>query len=167
MGSTTTTAATTIAATSTAATGAAATGTTAPTTAELMEAVAAVGTAYFQDFAGAAARHGLSSSQAKALGAVHEPVPMRALAGRLGCDASNVTGIVDRLEALGLAHREAAAGDRRVKIVVITEQGREILDLIRAEMARTHRAFDAMSEEQRLALHTICRQVLPVLTGRA
>ncbi|MFJ5117272.1 MarR family winged helix-turn-helix transcriptional regulator [Kitasatospora sp. NPDC088548] len=141
--------------------------TTVPTNPELMEVLAAVGAAYFQDFAAAAARHGLSSSQAKALGAVQESVPMRALAGRLGCDASNVTGIVDRLESLGLAHREAAAGDRRVKIVVITEQGRAILGLIRGEMARTHQAFEAMSDEQRVALHSICSQVLPVLSGRA
>ncbi|MEU8510621.1 MarR family transcriptional regulator [Kitasatospora sp. NPDC048722] len=140
--------------------------TTVPTNAELMEVLAAVGAAYFQDFAAAAARHGLSSSQAKALGAVQEPVPMRALAGRLGCDASNVTGIVDRLESLGLAHREAAAGDRRVKIVVITGQGRDILTRIRGEMARTHQAFEAMTDEQRVALHSICSQVLPVLSGR-
>ncbi|WP_380281478.1 MarR family winged helix-turn-helix transcriptional regulator [Kitasatospora purpeofusca] len=140
--------------------------TTVPTNAQLMEALAAVGSAYFQDFAAAAARHGLSSSQAKALGAVQEPVPMRALAGRLGCDASNVTGIVDRLEALGLARREASAGDRRVKIVVISEQGREILALIRGEMARTHQAFERLSGEQRAALHSICVQVLPVLSGR-
>ncbi|MGW6914595.1 MarR family winged helix-turn-helix transcriptional regulator [Kitasatospora sp. NPDC054939] len=140
---------------------------TVPTDAELMEALAAVGAAYFQDFAAAAARHGLSSSQAKALGAVQEPVPMRALAGRLGCDASNVTGIVDRLESLGLAHREAAAGDRRVKIVVITERGREILDLVRSEMARTHQALASMSDEQKVALHSICSQVLPVIGGRS
>lgn len=132
-----------------------------------MESLAAVGAAYFQDFAAAAARHGLSSSQAKALGAVREPVPMRALAGRLGCDASNVTGIVDRLESLGLANREAAAGDRRVKIVVITERGRAILGLIRDEMARTHQALATMSDEQKVALHSICSQVLPVLSGRA
>ncbi|MEV0189748.1 MarR family winged helix-turn-helix transcriptional regulator [Kitasatospora purpeofusca] len=140
--------------------------TTVPTNAELMEALAAVGAAYFQDFAAAAARHGLSSSQAKALGAVQEPVPMRALAGRLGCDASNVTGIVDRLEALGLARREASAGDRRVKIVVISEQGREILSLVRGEMSRTHQSFETLSDEQRSALHSICLQVLPVLSGR-
>lgn len=36
------------------------------------------------------------------------PLPMRALAELLGCDASNVTGIVDRLEARGLVRREAA-----------------------------------------------------------
>ncbi|MDH6580015.1 MarR family transcriptional regulator [Kitasatospora sp. MAP5-34] len=137
-----------------------------PTTADLMEAVAAVGTAYFQDFASAAARHGLTPSQAKALKAVQEPVPMRALAGRLGCDASNVTGIVDRLESLELARREAAASDRRVKIVAITEQGEEILSLIRADMTRAHHAFGSLDDEQRIALTSLCRQVLPLLSGQ-
>ncbi|WP_104819833.1 MarR family winged helix-turn-helix transcriptional regulator [Kitasatospora sp. MMS16-BH015] len=136
-----------------------------PTTADLMEAVAAVGTAYFHDFAAAAARHGLTSSQAKALKAVQEPVPMRALAGRLGCDASNVTGIVDRLESLGLAGREAAAADRRVKIVTITPAGARTLEAIRADMTRAHEAFGSLDEEQREALGRLCRQVLPLLTG--
>ncbi|MCP2312129.1 MULTISPECIES: MarR family winged helix-turn-helix transcriptional regulator [Kitasatospora] len=144
-------------------TGTTATG-VAPSTAELMETMAAVGAAYFQDFAAAAARHGLNSSQAKALKSVLEPVPMRALAGRLGCDASNVTGIVDRLEALGLAHREAAAADRRVKIVTITEQGRTVLELIREDMTRAQQAFDSLSADQRIALEQLCRQVLPLLS---
>ncbi|WP_051965845.1 MarR family winged helix-turn-helix transcriptional regulator [Kitasatospora mediocidica] len=135
------------------------------TTAELMEAVAAVGSAYFLDFAAAAGRHGLSSSQAKALAAVLEPVPMRALAGRLGCDASNVTGIVDRLETLGLARREAAAADRRVKMVTITPEGAEVLRLVRADMTRTHHAFDSLGPEQRTILNDLCRQVLPLLVA--
>ncbi|MFI9274573.1 MarR family winged helix-turn-helix transcriptional regulator [Kitasatospora sp. NPDC052896] len=135
------------------------------TTAELMEAMAAVGAAYFQDFAAAAGRHGLSSSQAKALGVVLEPVPMRALAGQLGCDASNVTGIVDRLEALGLARREAAEADRRVKIVTITDEGSEVLQRIRADMVRAHRAFESLGDEQRGLLLDLCRQVLPLLAA--
>ncbi|WP_354638864.1 MarR family winged helix-turn-helix transcriptional regulator [Kitasatospora camelliae] len=143
------------------------TGTSAvPSTADLMESVAAVGAAYFQDFAAAAGLHGLNSSQAKALKAVQEPVPMRALAGRLGCDASNVTGIVDRLESLGLAHREAAPGDRRVKIVSITEEGRDVLERIRRDMTRAHEAFASLDEGQRVQLDTLCRQVLPLLAGR-
>ncbi|ROR33886.1 MarR family winged helix-turn-helix transcriptional regulator [Kitasatospora cineracea] len=143
-------------------TGTGATG-TAPSTTELMEQIAAVGTAYFQDYAVAAARHGLNSSQAKALKAVLEPVPMRALAGRLGCDASNVTGIVDRLEALGYARREAAAADRRVKIVTITDQGSEVLGRIRDDMTRARAAFDSLDPDQRTALAGLCDQVLPLL----
>ncbi|MFD7729854.1 MarR family winged helix-turn-helix transcriptional regulator [Kitasatospora phosalacinea] len=136
---------------------------TAPSSTELMERIAVVGAAYFQDFAAAAARHGLNSSQAKALKAVLEPVPMRALAGRLGCDASNVTGIVDRLEALGYAHREAAAADRRVKIVTITGPGREVLERIHADMTRARAAFDSLDPEQRTALAGLCDHVLPLL----
>ncbi|AXI76588.1 MarR family winged helix-turn-helix transcriptional regulator [Peterkaempfera bronchialis] len=137
---------------------------TAPTTAELMEAVAAVCAAYLQDFAAAAGRLGLTSVQAKALGAVREPVPMRALAGRLGCDASNVTGIVDRLEARGFALRQADEADRRVKIVVATEEGRAALQAVQAEMHRTQRAFDALDADQRSALRDLCGRLLPLLT---
>jgi len=53
---------------------------------------------------------GLSFQQAMALGHLEadEPLPMSALAGALQCDNSNVTGIVDRLEAAGLAERRPA-----------------------------------------------------------
>src|SRR5262245_33634559 len=51
------------------------------------------------------------------------PVPMGQLAGTLGCDASNVTGLVDRLEARGLVARRTAPGDRRVKVVQLTPTG--------------------------------------------
>ncbi|MCC9310619.1 MarR family transcriptional regulator [Kitasatospora sp. RB6PN24] len=135
------------------------------TTAELMEAVAGVSSAFWIDFAAAAARHGLSATQGKALGAVLEPVPMRALAERLGCDASNVTGIVDRLESLGLATREAAAADRRVKIVTITPTGAEVLQAIRDDMSRAHRALESLDGEQRAALLAMCAQLLPLLKG--
>ena len=37
-----------------------------------------------------------------------EPVPMRALAAALNCDSSNVTGLVDGLEAQGLVERREA-----------------------------------------------------------
>src|SRR5205823_12846166 len=62
-------------------------------------------------------RLGLSFPQAHALRLLdpEEPLPMSALAERLICDASNVTGIVDRLEARGLVERRSAEGDRRVK----------------------------------------------------
>ncbi|MFE9423879.1 MarR family winged helix-turn-helix transcriptional regulator [Kitasatospora sp. NPDC006697] len=134
-------------------------------TTELMEAVAAVSAAFWIDFAAAAARHGLSSTQAKALGAIREPVPMRALAEQLGCDASNVTGIVDRLEGLGLATRSAAATDRRVKMVTITPPGAEVLQRIRDDMGRAHRALDSLDGQQRGALLAMCAQILPLLQG--
>src|SRR4051812_42545161 len=51
------------------------------------------------------------------------PVPMSRLAQTLSCDASNVTGLVDRLEARGLVQRRPSASDRRVKVVHLTPTG--------------------------------------------
>src|ERR671928_2004208 len=76
--------------------------------------------------AGAAlAELGLGFAQAHALRMLDpdEPMPMSALAERLFCDASNVTGIVDRLEARGLVERRSSEGDRRVKALTLTEAG--------------------------------------------
>ena len=60
------------------------------------------------------------------------PVPMSEVATILGCDASNVTGLVDRLEERGLIERRSAATDRRVKMVAVTSPGskqrRKLLD---------------------------------------
>src|SRR5438034_1570760 len=57
---------------------------------------------------------------------------MRSLAEEWGCDASNATWIVDRLEKRGLVERRSKPGDRRVKLVVLTPAGaktrKELLD---------------------------------------
>lgn len=76
-----------------------------------------------QRFTDRAAQFDLSFPQAMALRELDEPLPMRDLADRLCCDASNVTGIVDRLEARGLVERRTVLGDRRVKHIVLTEAG--------------------------------------------
>src|SRR4051794_12462595 len=61
-----------------------------------------------------------------------EPLPMGRLAATLGCDASNVTGLVDRLESRGLVERRPSAGDRRVKVVGLTPAGSRL----RAQLLR-------------------------------
>src|SRR3982751_1568434 len=48
------------------------------------------------------------------------PVPMGKLAETLACDASNVTGLVDRLESRGLVRRRPSAAGRRGKGVGFT-----------------------------------------------
>jgi len=50
-------------------------------------------------------------------------VAMGELASALACDASNVTGLVDRLEARGLISRQPSASDRRVKVLTLTPRG--------------------------------------------
>jgi len=54
------------------------------------------------------------------------PRPMGELAGQLHCDASNVTGLADRLEGRGLLARRPSPGDRRVKVLVLTAAGEQL-----------------------------------------
>jgi DNA-binding MarR family transcriptional regulator len=77
---------------------------------------------------------GLSMQQSMALTNLEPgvPMPMGALAEAMHCDNSNITGIVDRLEAAGLASRRPSERDRRVKAIVLTPKG----ERIRAEVMR-------------------------------
>jgi DNA-binding MarR family transcriptional regulator len=59
---------------------------------------------------------------------------MRSLSDEWGCDASNATWIVDKLEKRGLAERRAKPGDRRVKLVVLTASGLRTRDRLTAAM---------------------------------
>src|SRR5665213_881391 len=69
------------------------------------------------------------------------PVSMHELATILHCDNSNVTGIVDRLEARGLVTRRPHEHDRRVKQIVLTPAGAEFHERVRAGMGRAPEAF--------------------------
>lgn len=134
-----------------------------PAKLELLELLAAIGTAQWRDFAAAAARYGLTSTQAKVLAQLQGPVPMRGLASLLACDASNVTGIVDRLEARGLVRREPEPRDRRVKNVVATEEGRETMRRVREEMQATHGALDTLDEAESATLYALLERLRPAL----
>jgi DNA-binding MarR family transcriptional regulator len=68
----------------------------------------------------------LTVQQAALIGHLDAPLPMKEVAGRLHCDASNVTGLVDRLESRGLVERRVRPNDRRVKELVLTVEGRRI-----------------------------------------
>ena len=56
---------------------------------------------------------------------------MRKLAQKLKCEPSNVTGIVDRLEARGLVERRPDPADRRVKLAAATDEGRRMAEGLR------------------------------------
>jgi DNA-binding MarR family transcriptional regulator len=73
------------------------------------------------------AKRGLTPNDSRALFTLtdSEGQTMRGLAERWECDPSNATWIVDRLEKLGLAERQALPEDRRVKLVVLTAKGQK------------------------------------------
>src|SRR5918994_7654299 len=67
--------------------------------------------AYDRAYETAAAEHGLSVAQACVLGRLTDPRGMRELADELGCDASNVTQIIARLESRDLVRRRTHPTD--------------------------------------------------------
>jgi MarR family transcriptional regulator, organic hydroperoxide resistance regulator len=84
-------------------------------------------------------------------------VPMSFLAERLFCDNSNVTGIVDRLEARGLIERRAAAYDRRVKLLALTEEGERVRATAHAQMTQPPPEIAALPLEHKRALRDALR----------
>ncbi|GAB2556471.1 MarR family winged helix-turn-helix transcriptional regulator [Nocardia heshunensis] len=128
-------------------------------TARLMEALWLSFGVYYGDFTVAAASENLTASQGKALVVLRRgPVAMRALAEIMACDASNVTGIIDRLEKRGLVRREPSASDRRVTNLVITAEGQQLTDAIHAKMHTTRDGLDRLSDEDQAHLHTLLKR---------
>jgi DNA-binding MarR family transcriptional regulator len=59
---------------------------------------------------------------------------MRAVAAHLKCDPSNITGLIDRIEARGLVERTLDPGDRRVRLLALTTGGRRVREGLVAEL---------------------------------
>jgi DNA-binding MarR family transcriptional regulator len=100
---------------------------------------------------------GISPQQSMALGTLEpgNPLPMSALAEALQCDNSNITGIVDRLEAAGLAERRPHERDRRVKAVVLTEKGEWMRVEIQRRAGEPPPKIAALSAQDAIALRDI------------
>ncbi|MFE3000877.1 MarR family winged helix-turn-helix transcriptional regulator [Nocardia sp. NPDC059246] len=129
-------------------------------TAQLMELLSVSLGAYYGDFTLAAASENLTAIQGKALTVLRRgPIAMRALADIMTCDASNVTGIIDRLEKRGLVRREASASDRRVTNLVITVAGEQVTDAIRAKMHTTRDGLNRLSAEDQDRLYALLERV--------
>ena len=88
------------------------------------------------------------------------PVPMGQLAETLACDASNVTGLVDRLESRGLVRRRPSSGDRRVKVLVLTAAGTRVRALLVERMTAPPAALDRLSLREQRALVQMLRRLL-------
>ena len=88
------------------------------------------------------------------------PLAMSALAEALYCHASNVTGIVDRLESRGLVERTPGAEDRRVKTLVLTPEGAAVRDRVIELLGAPPAALAALPEDDQRALRDILRRAL-------
>ncbi len=134
-----------------------------PLTLEVVELIGTVVARYHEEYEEAAAEHALTGAQARLLSLLSlEPLPMRRLAQKLKCEPSNVTGIVDRLEARGLVERRPDPNDRRVKLAAATQEGRRIAKGLRESLNFAREPLAALSEEERLGLRELLRRMLAV-----
>jgi DNA-binding MarR family transcriptional regulator len=85
-----------------------------------------------------------------------DSLPLGQLADRLSCVKSNVTQLVDRLEADGLVSREADPNDRRSKLAVITATGRKAYtEGAKIQEAVIQELFAKFSKEEALQLASL------------
>ena len=104
-----------------------------------------------------AAALGLSQAQCQVLERLdpNVPVAMCRVAKALDCDPSNVTGIVDRLEAQGLVVRRADATDRRVKNLVLTPAGLALRARLIERLSEPPSGFEGLPAEDQERLVAI------------
>lgn len=83
-----------------------------------------------------------------ALRELEDPVPMGALAERLSCDASYVTGLADQLEERALIERRPDPDDRRVKQLVRTQKGERVAAQVHERLMRSHPIISPLTSEE-------------------
>jgi len=86
------------------------------------------------------------------------------LAQQLGVDSATLVATIDRLAAAGLIARNPSPHDRRVKLVVLTQQGEELARKVRAQAeALRHGALARLDRGQVAAAAALLEQLQQVL----
>ncbi|MFF3228879.1 MarR family winged helix-turn-helix transcriptional regulator [Nocardia suismassiliense] len=83
-----------------------------------------------------------------------EQPSMKDLAGRLFCDPSTITFIIDKLQKRGLVERRPGNHDRRVKVVALTDVGVEQRRKL-IEAVTTRSPMSALSLREKRQLHRL------------
>ena len=127
---------------------------------ELVQLVVGLGERMRAHYAARAAELDLTPTQAQALRMLtHGPLPMGELANRMTCDASTITGVSDRLEARGLLERGPSPGDRRVKVLTLTDRGRELHHQLWRRLMDRSPASHGLDEQEQQALGDLLRKL--------
>jgi DNA-binding MarR family transcriptional regulator len=110
----------------------------------------------------------LSPAQASLLHrlAPEKGLPMIGLAEALHCQASNVTGLVDKLESRGLIERRVDVRDRRVKVIALTAAGRRLRAKMLERLSDPPPFIATLSDEDKHALREILSRAVSRRSGR-
>jgi DNA-binding MarR family transcriptional regulator len=116
--------------------------------------------AYNHAFEDAAREHGMSMAHACVLGRVATSRGMGELAEELGCDASNITQIVTRLEARSLVQRQPNPADRRFRQIQRTPEGDAVNAAFEDSFDFPRRAVANLTPDEQHQLGDLLRKAL-------
>jgi MarR family transcriptional regulator, organic hydroperoxide resistance regulator len=102
----------------------------------------------------------------KALHTLDCPMAMKELGKRMHCDPSFVTLVADMLEKRGLARREPHPADRRVKNLVLTDDGLALKGKVEEELSSRMPWNRTLSAEERAQLLSLIRKMLGADSSR-
>jgi len=107
-----------------------------------------------------AEEQGLTHMQVFVLYSIHlrGELAMGKLASFLHCDASNVTGLVDRMVAQQLVIRRESKQDRRTKTLDLTDKGRRTIESVMVALPK-RLGCDRLTADERQTLHTIIQKI--------
>ena len=88
-----------------------------------------------------------------------DQILMGTLAKTLHCDASNVTGMVDRLQSGGFITRTEMPTDRRARQLKITPKGRALIEKLVPRLADDV-GFEQLSTTETTVLHSFFDKIL-------
>ena len=89
----------------------------------------------------------------------HGELAMQQTAGMLHCDASNVTGIVDRLVGQDLILRQENTQDRRVKTLRLTPKGIQLIESVKEALPHLL-GCDTLTANERDTLHQLIKKLV-------
>lgn len=104
-------------------------------------------------------RLGITASQVVALRELSEPITARELAVRMSCEPSNATFVLDRLEQQGLVERRPHPTDRRAKMIVLTDAGKDFRATVLANLDE-HSPLTALSPGEQETLRDLLRALV-------
>lgn len=90
-----------------------------------------------------------------------EGMPMSSISAMLFCDASNVTGIVERLVSQGLITREECVKDRRIKLIQLTKKGEAVRHAALTDiLSRQPDTIGSLTDEEQQQFNALLQKAL-------
>jgi len=103
----------------------------------------------------------------KLIAQAEQPRTMSTLARLLACDASNITGLVDRLEARGLVLRGSNPKDRRITIITLTAAGDALMGQLAQGCFAPPAGLRRLKRSELGALRKLVLRAFPLESGSA